>query len=146
MTDPMNQAPPLPQPVGADPSDPENVLRVFLARYFRPGLVDSYIRTFVPAGLGFLLSWLALNFRWLHLPEHPSATFSATVTVLAIGGYYFVARLVEKRWPALGKWLVALNLTQTAPVYVKPVAAPAVEAAAAATPEQVVVRHASGGN
>lgn len=122
-------------------TDPEDVIRVFLARYFRPGLVDSYIRTFVPAALGWSLSWAALNFRWLHLPNHPSATFSTTLTLCAIAGYYFLARLVEKRWPGLGKWLVALNLTKTSPVYVQPVAAPAVQAAAAMEPEDVG-RHA----
>lgn len=133
----------LPAPAGADLDDPDSVLRVFLARYFRPGLIDSYIRTFVPAGMGYALSWLALNFQWLHLPNHPSPTFSATVTVAGIAGYYFLARLVEKKWPKLGVWLVALNLTKTRPVYVAPGAAAPVEEAAGRTPDQVIGRHAA---
>ena len=136
--------PPLPNLGDVDASDPDSVLRVFLARYFTPGLVDSYIRTFIPALLGYVLSWLALNFTWFHLPNRPSATLSSTVTVFAIAGYYFVARLVERKYPAVGRWLVSLNLTRTRPVYVEPVVAPAVEAAAAVPGEAVAPRSRGG--
>lgn len=143
MTYNQQAVPPLPLVPDADPGDPQSVLQIFLARYFRPGLVDSYIRTFVPAGLGWLISYLALNFRWLHLPNHPSAAFSTSVTLGAIAGYYFVARLVEKRWPKLGTWMVALNLVKTRPVYVQPKVAASVEAAAA-VPAVLAGRHAAG--
>lgn len=140
----MGSNPQLPSLADVDPSDTDSVIRAFLARYFKPGLVDSYIRTFVPAGLGWLVSWAALNFQWLHLPNDPSATFSTTVTLGAIAGYYFLARLVEKRWPKLGRWMVALNLTKARPVYVQPNAAPAVEAAAADDPADVGRLHTGG--
>ena len=137
-------APILPDMGDVDSSDADGVIRVFLARYFKPGLVDSYIRTFVPALLGYALSWLALNFTWFDLPNTPSATFSSTVTVVVIAAYYFLARLVEKRWPKLGRWMVAMNLTKARPVYVQPVAAPAVEAAAAVPAELVEPRTVGG--
>jgi hypothetical protein len=120
-----------------DPTDPEGFVRAFIARYFTPGLIDSYIRTFVPAGLGYGLSWLALHYQWAWLPDHPSTTFTGTVTVATIAGYYFVARLVERKWPKVGRWLVALHLTSSRPVYVAPAAATAVEQAAATEPEDV---------
>lgn len=123
----------LPSMSDVDPADPDTFLRTFLARYFTNGLVDSYIRTFVPAALGWALSWLALNFTWLGIPNEPSATLSSTVTLAAIAGYYFLARLAERRWPKVGRWLVALNLTRARPVYVQSRVAPAVEAAAAQT-------------
>lgn len=122
---------------GVDVDAPEAFFRDMLARYFRPGLVDSLVRTWVPVGLGAGLSWAAVNFRWLGLPNHPSAALTVLVTGVVIALYYAAARLVERKWPALGRWLVALNLTSTRPVYVTPRAAPSVEAAAAATPDDV---------
>lgn len=123
--------PALPNMADVDPTDPDGFVRAFLARYFTPGLVDSYIRTFVPVTLGSAWSWAVLNYSWLGLPEKPSATLSLTVTGAAIAAYYFAARLLERRYPTLGRWLVALNLTKARPVYVAVDAAPAVEAAAA---------------
>jgi hypothetical protein len=123
--------PSLPNMADVDPGDPDALIRTFLARYFTPGLIDSYIRTFVPAVIGYALSWLAQNFTWFGLPNEPSATMSSTITLGAIAGYYFLARLAEKKWPRLGRWLVALNLTKNRPVYVQPKAAPGVESAAA---------------
>lgn len=121
----------LPDMGDVDPTDPDGFVRAFLARYFTVGLVDSYIRTFVPAGLGWALSWVALHYDWLGLPEHPSTTFSTTATLTAIAGWYALARAVERKWPRVGRWLIALNLTKSRPVYVQPNAAPAVEDAAA---------------
>lgn len=124
----------LPDMGDVDPTDPDGFVRTFLARYFTPGLVDSYIRTLVPAALAYTLSWLVLHFDWLTqlgVPAHPSTTFTQTATLAAIAGWYVLARLVERKWPRVGRWLIALNLTKTRPVYVTPKAAPAVEDAAA---------------
>jgi hypothetical protein len=122
---------------GVDVSTPEGYLRDMLARYFRPGLVDSTLRTWVPVGLGAAISWAAVNFRWLGLPNEPSAAFTIMVTGAVIAVYYLLARTVERRWPAVGRWLIALNLTRTTPVYVEPKAAPAVVEAVAETPLDV---------
>lgn len=133
--------PRLPDPgTGTDPAgDPTGFVRDLLVRYFRPGLVDSVIRTWVPVGLGSALSWVSLNYEWLGLPARPSATLSLTVTGLVIAVYYLVARIVERKFPKLGRVLLALNLTKARPTYAEPAAAATVEAAAA-TPAPAVRR------
>lgn len=113
-------------------ADPATYLRDVIVRYFRPGLVDSVIRTWVPVGLGSALSWLSLNYKWLGLPERPSATLALTVTGAAIALYYLAARVVERKFPKVGRLLLALNLTKARPTYAQPAAAGTVEAAAAA--------------
>ncbi len=130
----------LPDPgTGIDPAaEPERFVRDLLVRYFRPGLVDSVIRTWVPVGLGSALSWLSLNYQWLGLPGKPSATLSLTVGGLCIAGYYLAARLVERRWPKVGRMLLALNLTTARPTYAQPAAAASVELAAGRRPPPVV--------
>jgi hypothetical protein len=128
--------PALPDPgTGTDPAtDPTAFVRDVLVRYFRPGLVDSVIRTWVPVGLGSALSWVSLNYEWLGLPAKPSATLSLTVTGLVLAAYYLVARIVERKFPKVGRLLLALNLTKARPTYAEPDAATAVESAAA-TPD-----------
>lgn len=111
--------------------DPNGFVRDLLVRYFRPGLVDSVVRTWVPVGLGSVLSWVSLNYEWLGLPAKPSATLSLTVTGLVIAAYYLVARVLERKFPKLGRILLALNLTKARPTYAEPSAAATVEAAAA---------------
>src|SRR6478735_4011845 len=101
-----------------NPADePAGYVMALLRQYFRVGLVDSVIRTWVPVLLGSVLAWVNLNYEWLGLPAHPSATLALTVTGVCIAAYYFVARLVERQWPVLGQWLVALNLARSKPVY-----------------------------
>lgn len=107
-----------PRTGGANPADdPNGFIRELLARYFRAGLVDSYIRTWVPIAIGSILAWLNANYSVLGLPEKPSATMVVVATGLTIAGYYALARLVEKRFPTVGRWLVALHLTRARPVY-----------------------------
>lgn len=118
----------------------DQLLRELLVRYFRPGMVDSLIRTWVPIALGYGLSWLATNYSWLGLPERPSATMALTVGALVSAGYYWAARTVERRWPAVGRWLVSLGLTSARPTYAAPSAASTVERAAA-RPAPAVGRH-----
>jgi hypothetical protein len=107
--------------------DPHRFVRELLSRYFAPGWIDRIIRTWVPVGIGYLLSWLALNFGWLGLPEKPSATFTLTAGAVVTAVYYALASWAEKRWPRLGRWLIALSLTKQQPVYVPPPAQQAVQ-------------------
>lgn len=107
-----------PQIGGIDPADdPNGFFRELLARYFRAGLVDSYIRTWVPVGIGVVLSWLNLHYAQLGLPARPSEGFVIVATGVTIAVYYFGARLVEKRFPKVGRWLIALHLTRGRPIY-----------------------------
>lgn len=120
----------LPNLPNVDPGDdPNGFVRELLARYFRPGLVDSAIRTWVPIGIGSALSWVNANYSVLGLPEKPSATAVIVATGLTIAGYYALARFVERKVPALGRWLIALNLTKAKPAYADPAAGPVVVAA-----------------
>ena len=118
---------------GIDPgADPGGFVADLLARYFRPGLVDSIARTWVPVGIGAALTWI--NAHWdVSLPSGASSTLVITTTGLTIAGYYAGARLLERRFPKIGRWLLALNLTKARPTYAQPPAAAQVEAAAART-------------
>lgn len=126
-----------PAPSGdIDPSaDPRGYVADLLARYFRPGLVDSLARTWVPVAIGGTLSWVNANYD-VSLPDGASSTLVIVTTGLTIAGYYGAARLVERRFPRLGRWLLALNLTKARPTYAQPNAAAQVEAAAATNPGQ----------
>jgi hypothetical protein len=129
--------PTLPDPGTGSSADPTTVLRDLLVRYFRPGLVDSLIRTWVPIVLGYVLSYLAVNFEWLNwagLPDTPSPALSMTFGAAVTAGYYALARVVERKWPVAGRWMLALNLTKARPTYAEPAAAAKVEAAAAEVP------------
>lgn len=116
-----------------DPAaDPGGYLGDLLARYFRPGLADSVARTWVPIAIGSALTWI--NARWdITIPDGASSTFVIVATGATVAGYYAAARLIERRFPRLGRLLVALNLTKARPTYAQPPAAAQVEAAAART-------------
>lgn len=120
-----------------DPSvDPSGYLTDLLARYFRPGLVDRLIRTWVPVAIGSALAWINTHWAGLGLPTKPSDTAVLISGGVVIAAYYGLASLVERRFPRLGRWLVALNLTKARPTYAQPKVAAQVEAAAARTPGQ----------
>jgi hypothetical protein len=120
--------PNLPQ---VDPgTDPDRFVRELLGRYFAPGWLDRIIRTWVPIGIGSVLAWLNANYSVLGLPEKPSATAVITISGLIIAAYYALASIIEKRWPRFGRWLIALNLVRTQPVYVEPPAQQAVQSVA----------------
>lgn len=133
-----------PSPVPLDPpagpptvsidaaADPSGYLADLLARYFRPGLVDSLARTWVPIAIGAAASWVNANYN-LVLPARASSTLVIVATGVTIAGYYGGARVLERRFPRLGRWLLALNLTKARPTYAQPPAAAQVEAAAART-------------
>jgi hypothetical protein len=70
--------------------------------------ITSLIRTWVPIAIGAVITWLATNYDIL-VPEDASSSLVVGVTALLIGAYYAVARLLEKRFPWLGKLLVGLG-------------------------------------
>lgn len=78
-------------------------------------MYDSVIRTVVPVIVGVLLGQAARIGLDL-----PAGAVTEVVTVVVTGAYYAVARLVEQRWPALGRVLLSAGLARRAPVYVPP--------------------------
>lgn len=77
--------------------------------------VTSLIRTYVPIGVGFALTWLASSLRIVVDPSSQAGLVALCVTVLS-AGYYFLARVLERKFPFLGVLLGAV----AKPVYVKP--------------------------
>lgn len=78
-------------------------------------MYDSIVRTVVPVIVGVLLGQAARIGLDL-----PAGAVTEVVTVVVTGAYYAVARLVEQRWPALGRVLLSAGLSRRAPVYVPP--------------------------
>lgn len=79
-------------------------------------MYDSVIRTVVPVIVGVLLGQAARIGLDL-----PAGAVTEVVTVVVTGAYYAVARLVEQRWPALGRVLLSAGLSRRTPMYVPPV-------------------------
>ena len=77
-------------------------------------MYDSIVRTVVPVIVGVLLGQAARIGLDL-----PAGAVTEVVTVVTTGAYYAVARLVEQRWPALGRVLLSAGLSRRAPVYVQ---------------------------
>ena len=75
----------------------------------------SLVRTWVPIGVGAVLSWLAVRYAVV-VPEDISTELTAGLTGLVTALYYALVRALEKRWPAFGKLLGAAKK----PVYVAP--------------------------
>src|SRR5690606_18435748 len=80
----------------------------------RYAMLASVIRTVVPYIVGVIVGQAARI--GLDLDE---GAVTALVTVVASYVYYQAARLLEERWPAAGRWLLALGLTRRAPQYVE---------------------------
>lgn len=108
-------------------TDSDLFVQELLRRYFSPGWFDRIIRTWVPIGIGSVLAWLNANYAILGLPEKPSATATIVASGLIIAAYYAIASAVEKKWPRVGRWLLALNLVKTQPVYAHPAAVQAID-------------------
>ena len=80
-------------------------------------VVPSLIRTWVPLGVGALLSWLAT--KGLNVDAQTSAALVVVMTSLITALYYTVVRLVEHRYPAVGTVLLGLGV-KAKPAYLKP--------------------------
>lgn len=61
----------------------------------------SLIRTWVPVGVGFLLTWLATSLKIVVDPSSQAGLVALCVAVLS-AAYYWIARLLEKQFPFLG--------------------------------------------
>lgn len=89
--------------------------------------ITALIRTLVPALYGVGLAWLIGRFpavqdglAWLSqtIGVDASAAISLALTALVIAGYYWVARKLGAKFPALEKWLLGRSVV---PVYKTPI-------------------------
>lgn len=89
--------------------------------------ITALIRTLVPALYGVGLTWLIGRFpavqdglAWLSatIGVDASAAISLALTALVIAGYYWLARKLGARFPALEKFLLGRSVV---PVYKTPV-------------------------
>jgi 4-hydroxybenzoate polyprenyltransferase len=78
----------------------------------------SLIRTWVPIGIGALLSWLAVNWS-VGVDEETSAQLVIGATALVTAVYYALVRALEKRWPWIGQVLLGLGAAAK-PKYAEP--------------------------
>lgn len=62
--------------------------------------ITSLIRTYVPLGVGVLVSWLASI--GISVDSTATAALVAGLGAVAAGAWYALARLLERRWPKLG--------------------------------------------
>lgn len=63
----------------------------------------SYIRTGATIVAGVVISWLVS--LGLDVGAEANTGLTIFLTGVGIGIYYFVGRLIEKRWPWMGRWL-----------------------------------------
>lgn len=76
----------------------------------------SQIRTAVPTAAGAGLVWLGAT-TGVVIPDDLSKAATYGVTALVIILYYTLARLVEIRFPGIGRFLLSLGLAKGAPSY-----------------------------
>lgn len=74
----------------------------------------SLIRTWVPIGIGSLITWLSVSYGVV-LSDDSSKYLILGAVGLVVGLYYAIARAVEAKFPALGRLLVGLGART--PVY-----------------------------
>ena len=66
--------------------------------------IIAQIRTYVPIAVGAFVSWLALKGIELDPQTQSGLIVALTGTLQAV--YYFIARLIEKRYPKAGLYLL----------------------------------------
>jgi hypothetical protein len=71
----------------------------------------SQIRTYVPSGVGAFSTWLAL--RGVELDPQTQTLLVAGGTALATGLYYSVASALQRKWPAVGRYLLGSKKVPT---------------------------------
>lgn len=81
--------------------------------------VASLIRTWVPIAVGALISWLAS--LGLNVGEQANTGLTIFLTGLLTAVYYLLARLLERRWPVIGRILLG---SSRQPEYTEPQAGP----------------------
>ena len=77
--------------------------------------VLSQIRTYVPSGVGALITWLSL--RGVEVTSDQRLALITFGTALITGLYYTGARLIESKWPRVGGWLLGTSNKSGAPTY-----------------------------
>lgn len=77
---------------------------------FRDYLI-SQIRTYVPSGVGALISWLAL--RGVEVDTDMQLLMVTGGTALATAGYYTAASAIQRKWPATGRYLLGSSKAPT---------------------------------
>lgn len=77
--------------------------------------VTSLIRTWVPIAVGVGLTWLAEELGVV-IDDSMRVEVAALATGVVIAAYYLVARVLERKWPALGFLLGSTSK----PTYVAP--------------------------
>lgn len=76
--------------------------------------VISQIRTYVPIAVGYMMSW-AVSLG-IELDPETEKNITLALGALLSGLYYYIARLLERRWPQLG-WLLG---SSQQPAYKEP--------------------------
>ena len=74
--------------------------------------ITSQIRTIVPIAVGALISWLALQGITLDAGAETGLVIFLTSLLQAL--YYVIARILERRLPHVGAWLLG---SSAQPVY-----------------------------
>lgn len=77
--------------------------------------VVSLIRTWVPYAVGAVITFLAAKLGVV-IDEETSANATLTMVGIVTATYYAVARMLEQKWPVLGRILLSGGLA-AAPVY-----------------------------
>jgi hypothetical protein len=67
-------------------------------------LAINMIRTYVPVGVGAVVSWLAA--RGIHVQPDQAAWAVASMTAVFSAAYYTIVRVLEERWPVIGNVLL----------------------------------------
>lgn len=73
--------------------------------------IIAQVRTYVPSGVGALISWLAL--RGVEVDTDTQLLMVTGGTALATAGYYTAASALQKKWPATGRYLLGSSKAPT---------------------------------
>lgn len=77
--------------------------------------VVSYIRTYAPILAGGIVSWLISV--GIDVGEEGNVGLTIFLSGLLMGLWYFIGRQLEKRWPAIGRWMLG---SSRQPEYTEP--------------------------
>ncbi len=69
------------------------------------------IRTYVPSGVGALISWLAL--RGVEVDTDTQLLLVTGGTAVATAGYYTAASATQRKWPIVGRYLLGSSKAPT---------------------------------
>lgn len=78
--------------------------------------VTGLIRTWVPVAIGAALTWV-MRIAGIVIDDNTSAGLTFAVGTIVISLYYALFFALEHKYPAIGRWLLALGLTARKPTY-----------------------------